>query len=103
MFTYDDFINEVHNKETIDDIDNDSISKFIEESGQVGKTSIKLTNRQKDVLDFIIKDHSISRRILSEKMGINESAVQKHIEALKKKQVLDRDSATTGNWIVKIN
>jgi biotin operon repressor len=35
---------------------------------------------------------------LSEKLGINESAVQKHIESLKKKGVIKRESKTSGLW-----
>lgn len=60
-----------------------------------------LTNRQQEVLDLIIKEPSISRSKLSEILGINESAVQKHIEILKKKQRIARDGTTTGYWIVK--
>ncbi len=66
--------------------------------GQVGL----LTNRQKEVLDLIIEDPGISRKGLSEKLGINESAVQKHISALKKKQVIFRESETTGHWKILI-
>ena len=66
--------------------------------GQVSETTINLTDKQKDVLAYIIDDPKISRKQLSEKLGINESAVQKHIEALKKKGVIEREGETTGLW-----
>ncbi len=68
--------------------------------GQVGGQVCQLTDRQKEVLDLIINDPEISRRILSNKLGINESAVQKHINSLKKKGIISRESETTGFWKV---
>jgi len=53
-------------------------------------------------LKLIIGDPKISRKQLSDKLGINESAVQKHINVLKKKNMIERDSATTGNWKIKV-
>ena len=68
--------------------------------GQAGGQIGLLTERQKEVLDLIIEDPSISRNALSEKLGINQSAVQKHIEALKQKGIISRESETTGYWEV---
>ena len=68
--------------------------------GQVGGQASLLTERQQDVLDLIILDLGISRNSLSEKLGINQSAVQKHIEALKQKGIISRESETTGHWQV---
>jgi ATP-dependent DNA helicase RecG len=59
-----------------------------------------LTERQKEVLTLIIANPRVSRRQLAENFGINESAVQKHIDALKKKGVIKRESETTGQWTV---
>jgi predicted ArsR family transcriptional regulator len=39
--------------------------------------------------------------LLSEKLGINESAVQKHIDILKEKGKIERFGTTTGYWIIK--
>ncbi len=70
-------------------------------SSQDGSQVYDITKRQQEVLDYIIANPTISRKQLSEKLNINESAVQKHIEALKKKEKIERDSATTGYWKVK--
>lgn len=70
--------------------------------GQDGGQVDVLTARQKKVLNIIQNNTSVSRKQLSELLGINESAVQKHINALKKKNIIERDSATTGQWIIKV-
>ena len=71
--------------------------------GQVGGQVGHLTDRQKEVLDLIINDPSISRKALSEKLDINPSAIQKHIDALKQKGIISRESETTGFWEIHIN
>jgi ATP-dependent DNA helicase RecG len=71
--------------------------------GQAGGQVGDLTERQQEVFNIILSNQKISRKQLSEKLGINESAVQKHIDALKKKNIIERDSATTGQWIIKVN
>ena len=71
--------------------------------GQVGGQAGQLTDRQKEVLHLIINDPSISRKALTEKLDINPSAVQKHIDALKQKGIISRESETTGFWEVHIN
>ena len=66
---------------------------------------VKLIIQRKDKGKFfciILHNPKISRKQLSEKLGINESAVQKNIAALKKKNMIERDSATTGQWIIKV-
>lgn len=70
--------------------------------GQAGGQVDNLTERQQEVFNIILSNQKISRKQLSEKLGINESAVQKHIDALKKKNIIERDSATTGQWIIKV-
>ena len=67
-------------------------------SGQVVETTLDLTDKQKLVFDYIIDNPNISRKQLSEKLGINESAVQKHIESLKKRGVIKREGKTSGLW-----
>ncbi len=62
-------------------------------SGQTGGQTgnfIKPTKRQKDVLILIEKNVFISRKELSHMLKINESAVQKHIDALKQKGLIER-------------
>jgi len=70
--------------------------------GQVGGQAEQLTKRQQEVLDLIKSDPAISRKQLSEKLGINPSAIQKHIDSLKKKDIISRDSETTGYWKIQI-
>lgn len=69
--------------------------------GQAGGQVEKFTERQIEILELIKADPGISRKQLSEKLGINQSAIQKHIDALKKKGVIYRESETTGYWIIR--
>jgi ATP-dependent DNA helicase RecG len=66
--------------------------------GQAVETTLDLTDKQKIVFTYIIDNPKISRKELSKKLGINESAVQKHIESLKKKGVIKREGKTSGLW-----
>ena len=68
--------------------------------GQVGGQVKGLTKRQNQVLQLIISNPNISRRELSEDLDINESAIQKHINSLKAKNIIEREGKTTGYWIV---
>ena len=90
--------------ETIDDniggVNEEEIGGQV--GGQAGGQVDNLTERQKEVFNIILSNQKISRKQISEKLGINESAVQKHIDALKKKNIIERDSATTGQWIIKV-
>lgn len=74
-----------------------------QDGGRDGGQANSLTSRQKEVFDFIVENPKISRRELAAKLEINESAIQKHIEALKKKKVIERDGETTGQWIIVAN
>ena len=62
--------------------------------------SIQLTDRQRDILNLIRQDNKISRKALSNLLDVAESAVQKHIEALKEKGVIKRIGGTRGWWEV---
>ena len=66
--------------------------------GQDSGQAAVLTERQREVFELIKGHPEISRKKLSEKLQINESAVQKHIEVLKKKRIIEREGATTGSW-----
>ncbi len=48
-------------------------------SGQINN----LTDRQKEVLNLIIENKKISYRKIAEILNINDSAVKKHLKALK--------------------
>ncbi len=60
-----------------------------------------LTEKQKEVLEIIKKDTSISYRKMAILLNINESAVLKHLDALKRAGVIVRIGGTRGYW--KIN
>lgn len=66
--------------------------------GQVGGQAEQLTGRQQEIMELIKSNPSISRKQLTEKLKINPSAIQKHIDTLKKKGIISRDSDTTGYW-----
>ena len=70
--------------------------------GQAGGQAEQLTKRQQEVLELIKSDPAISRKQLSKKLGINPSAIQKHIDSLTKKGIISRDSETTGYWKIHI-
>jgi len=74
---------------------------FEKSSGQIGGQII-LTDRQKDIIDLIKKDNSISRKNISQRLDINQSAVLKHLNTLKQKNVIERVGGTRGYWRVLI-
>lgn len=78
----------------------------LEEGGQKGwsekvvrKGGQKLTSKQMVVLDLIKQNPYATRKELSEKLGIYESAVQKHLDTLKKKEAINRVGPDKGgHW-----
>ena len=74
--------------------------KVVRKGGQ--KEWSKPTEKQKRVLDVIKENPEISRKELSAKLNINESAIQKHIKNLKEKGILKRIASPTkgGYWEV---
>ncbi len=80
----------------------------LEQGGQKGwpekvarKGGQKITAKQAVVLDFIKQNPSISRSDLSDKLKINESAVRKHLDALRNKGVIKRVGPDKGgHWEV---
>lgn len=67
--------------------------------GQKGGQKISLTKRQKEVVKLISDHPKITRKELADDLKINESAVQKHIENLKEKKVIQRiGSDRDGYW-----
>ena len=67
----------------------------------VRKGSQKLTAKQIALMDLLKQNPTISRKDIAENMGINESAVQKRLDALKKKSVVRRVGPDKGgHWEV---
>jgi len=64
--------------------------------------AIELTEKQKEILDIISQNNQIPYRKLAVKLKINESAVLKYLNALKKKGVLTRLGVTRGYWEVML-
>ena len=62
-----------------------------------------LTDRQQEVLDFILNKPDISYREVAEKLSVNPSAAQKHFDTLKNKGVITRKGSTRGIWEVGKN
>ena len=66
------------------------------------KWSERLTERQNEVLQLIINNPMISRKELSNKIGINPSVIQKHINKLKEIGLIKRvGSAKGGYWKIE--
>lgn len=82
-----------------------AVVKNVDEGGQIGSQkggSIQLTRRQNEILSLIEKDNQISKRQLAQILKINHSAVDKHIESLKSKGVLEKIGGTRGHWQVNL-
>lgn len=60
-----------------------------------------LTARQNEVLNLIIENPKISRKEIANKLGINESAVQGHLDSLKEKKVIKRENGSRGYWKIR--
>ena len=71
--------------------------------GGVIDTTEALTKRQKEVLKLIAANPSITYNEIAEALGINESAVGKHITAIKNKDVLIRKGGTQGYWEINLD
>lgn len=61
---------------------------------------IPLMERQQEILALIKANNKISYRAIAEQIQINESAVKKHLNALKNKGTLKRMDGTRGYWQV---
>lgn len=72
-----------------------------QDGGQAGRSRIELTPAQNQVFRLIVENPRISRRELAENLKINESAIQKHINNLKEKKVIERVGKTNGYWEIK--
>jgi len=72
------------------------------EIGGAIEESTILTKRQKEVLKLIVANNAITYNEIAEELGINESAVGKHINAIKDKGFLERKEGTRGYWQVNV-
>ncbi len=70
--------------------------KVVRKGGQ--KRWSELTERQAEILQLIKENSKISRKELSDKLNINPSAVQKHIEKLKEKEFIERIGPDKGGY-----
>ena len=70
--------------------------------GGVIDSTEALTKRQKEVLKLIATNPSITYNEIAEALSINESAVGKHITAIKNKGFLVRQGDTRGYWKIKL-
>ncbi|MCD4698481.1 MAG: HTH domain-containing protein [Bacteroidales bacterium] len=66
--------------------------------GQIGGTIASLTKRQLQILNLINENNKISISAISSTLRINRSAVQKHIDILRTKGVIERIGGTRGFW-----
>ena len=71
---------------------------FIYRSGNKKANRDSLCILKKSLLQIIEKNPKISRKELALELGINESAVQKHIENLKKKEAIRRIGPAKGGY-----
>ena len=80
-------------------IDNDKNGGLIGGSngGLIGGL-IQLTDRQKQILEIIRKNSKTTIKNIAKQLEINTTAVDKHIDALKRKGVLKRIGGTRGYW-----
>lgn len=84
-------------------IESDSIGGEI--GGEIGGKAelLNLTERQLVVLQVVEHNPTISQSELADQLGINPSAVQKHLEKLKQAGVIERIGGTRGYWKIKQN
>jgi len=75
------------------------------QGGQIGGQIDKIadvTYRQKEILKLIDANNQISRAGIAEIIHVNESAIQKHLNTLKDKGILDRVGGTRGHCQINI-
>ena len=70
--------------------------------GVTGGAIDTLTKRQKEVLKLIATNTTITYTEIAEALGINESPVGKHINALKTKGFIKRHGGTQGYWEINL-
>jgi len=67
--------------------------------GQIGgQMGGQISDTQQMILNLISENSKISRKALAEKLNINESAIQKHLDKLKRLGIIERYGSTRGYW-----
>ncbi|WOF17348.1 winged helix-turn-helix domain-containing protein [Methanoplanus sp. FWC-SCC4] len=72
----------------------------IDDERSKGAANVNLTERQMEILSIIQKNNKIGYRDIAKVIGINDSAVKKHLNKLKELGVLKRVGGTRGHWEV---
>ncbi|HCY24544.1 MAG TPA: transcriptional regulator [Bacteroidales bacterium] len=72
------------------------------EGGPIGGPIGSLTDRQREILKLITEDNKLTKRKLAEKLDINVSAAQGHLDILKEKGIIERIGGTRGYWRIII-
>ncbi len=75
-------------------------SGSIDDTRSLVDGAIHLTDRQNEILSIIQKNNKIGYRDIAKELGINDSAVKKHMNKLKELGVLKRVGGTRGHWEV---
>ena len=78
----------------------DHLSGAIEDLGGAIEAN-QLTERQQEILVLIQQNPKVSYREMAVQIGINESAIKKHLNHLKDAGWLDRKGGTRGYWAIK--
>src|SRR3546814_16941337 len=60
-----------------------------------------LTDRQEQIVKLLRENPNLSVRKLASILGLNSSAVQKHLNTLKEKKLIQRIGGTRGSWKIK--
>jgi predicted HTH transcriptional regulator len=80
-----------------DDTESEGSIKGSIKGGTKGGAKI-LTTKQKELLELIKDNNTISIEIVSTKLNINRSATQKRFETLKNKGIIERISGKSGGY-----
>ena len=72
-------------------------------SGSIGGSIEQelLTERQTQILNLVQQNPKVSYREMAVQIGINESAIKKHLNHLKDAGWLERVGGTRGYWAIK--
>ena len=70
-------------------------------SGQIGgQIGGQISETQQLIILLITENNKISRKEIAEQLKINESAIQKHINTLKRLRIIERIGSTRGYWMI---
>ncbi|WP_293667302.1 winged helix-turn-helix transcriptional regulator [uncultured Parabacteroides sp.] len=64
---------------------------------------VSLEGVKEQIVQIMKENPSVTIRQLSLSLDMNKSAMQRHIDALKKNGYIEREGITRGKWIVKLN